>query len=120
MKFSEEKFEGNYVSSYKEGKLHIGEKQYKSPVLLTKEVINLNGLEDFSALNVEYFQSLAAYEPEFVLLGFPMVSFAVPEAWSYACHSQGWSFEAMHVAAACRTFAVLRSENRKVLALLFP
>jgi uncharacterized protein len=32
----------------------------------------------------------------------------------------GIGYEVMDTAAACRTYAVLRSEGRKVLAALFP
>ncbi|MDH5692515.1 MAG: MTH938/NDUFAF3 family protein [Gammaproteobacteria bacterium] len=68
----------------------------------------------------EHFAELAALRPEVVILGagsrsvFPHPSLTVPLS------SAGIGLEVMSTASACRTYNYLMTDNRPVVAVLFP
>lgn len=72
----------------------------------------------FEALEAEHFLALAAYAPELVILGsgtrlrFPPASLLRPLI------ERRIGIESMDTAAACRTYNVLLSEGRSVVAAL--
>jgi len=74
--------------------------------------------ERLDGLCEEHFELALALKPELVILGTgPSLKFPRPALWR-GLMAAGVGFEAMDTAAACRTFNVLASEGRAVLAAL--
>lgn len=72
----------------------------------------------FEELQAADFEALLAFKPELVLLGSGgMIRFAKPDRWRCLVEAR-IGFETMDTAAACRTYNVLASEGRNVLAAL--
>jgi uncharacterized protein len=71
---------------------------------------------DVTALAPEDLQPLFDLEPELVLLGSGGAQAFPPQAAMAACLSRGIGLETMTNAAAARTFNVLASEGRRVVA----
>jgi len=72
----------------------------------------------FAELEAADFEALLALKPELVLFGSgSKLRFARPELWR-ALVGARIGFETMDLAAACRTYNVLASESRNVLAAL--
>ena len=71
---------------------------------------------DVTTLAPDDLQSLLELEPELVLLGGGATQAFPPPATMAACLSRGIGLETMTNAAAARTFNVLASEGRRVVA----
>jgi uncharacterized protein len=72
----------------------------------------------FEDLTERHFEQVLTLRPELVILGTGQtLKFPRPALWR-SLMTSGVGFEAMDTAAACRTFNVLASEGRAVLAAL--
>ena len=71
---------------------------------------------DARALGTADIEPLLALDPEVILLGTGSAQVFPPPAVMAACLGKGVGLEAMNNAAAARTFNVLASEGRKVVA----
>jgi len=73
---------------------------------------------DFSSLTENHFEQLLILKPELVLLGTGSV-FRFPHPALTSCLvNAGIGLEVMDTQAACRTYTVLASEGRRVVAAL--
>jgi len=78
------------------------------------------GAKRFEDIKAEHLQECLEYKPEVILLGcgatmrFPDQQVLAP------LHRQGLGVEMMNTAAACRTFNILASEGRDVVAVMLP
>lgn len=120
MRFAQDSTSGiNVIRAYGNGELRVNESVYRGAVILSAASViaaeNIHNLDELIALDVS---RTLALEPELVLLGtgarqvFPNASYAAQFL------KVGIGFEAMDTSAACRTFNVLVSEQRRVAALL--
>ncbi|PZP36509.1 MAG: hypothetical protein DI603_00640 [Roseateles depolymerans] len=72
----------------------------------------------FEELQAAHFEAIRALQPELVIFGSgSRLRFPRPELWR-ALPEARVGFEVMDLAAACRTYNVLASEGRNVLAAL--
>jgi uncharacterized protein len=111
----------NVIRSYGGGELKVNDEMFRGPLIVgTTEILpgpDLAGAQELSAAHAERLLALA---PEIVLVGtgpkqvFPASEFGAPLLRA------GVGVEIMDTGAACRTFNVLVSEQRRVVALLLP
>ncbi|MFM2069728.1 MAG: hypothetical protein RLZZ584_4637 [Pseudomonadota bacterium] len=78
----------------------------------------VGGTEALAELSMEHFALLAAHEPELVIFGSGSRLRFAPPALLAPLMSRRIGIETMDTAAACRTYNILASEGRKVLAAL--
>jgi uncharacterized protein len=71
-------------------------------------------------LTEEQFAKLLGTQANIVLLGSNEASPLAPAAIRAVCRSKGIALETMNLGAACRTYNILASEERAVVAGLFP
>jgi len=121
MRFHQDSSSGNLVRAYAAGELRINEAVFTTPVIVSPSVIAPGPAAASAAeLAAIHASGLLALEPELVLLGtgtrqtFPAAEFGA------VFLRAGIGFEVMSTGAACRTFNVLASEQRRVVALLYP
>ncbi|MBD3669265.1 MAG: Xcc1710-like domain-containing protein [Gammaproteobacteria bacterium] len=87
-------------------------------IILTPVVMESWEPERHEQLDAEHFARLLEWEPEVALFGsgrrlrFPAAEVLAP------LHRQGVGVEVMDTAAACRTFNILASEGRRVVAAM--
>ena len=120
MQFTEDNPSGKYiVNAYSINSITINQQIYKSSLYLSaSELINDISLTANDSLSIDSIQFLLDLHPELLLLGtgntmkFPPAEVIA----TFAQHQIG--LEVMNHAAACRTFAVLATEERNVGALL--
>ncbi len=74
--------------------------------------------ESFELLTAEHFAQLLVLQPELVLLGTGSVFRFPSPALTRPLLEAGIGVECMDTAAACRTYTVLASEDRQVVAAL--
>jgi uncharacterized protein len=108
----------NAITAYGDGYVMVnGARHEKNLILLADRILEWN-IEGFEALGVADFERLAELDPEVVLLGtgarlrFPPVQLTRPLIEARR------GLEVMDMQAACRTFNILVSEGRRVVAAL--
>ena len=109
------------IRSFQPGEIRIDAASHAQAVILSATTLGtdptLRSVADLGAAQVERLLALA---PEVVLLGSGVRQVFPPAAFSARFLTAGIGFEVMDTGAACRTFNVLVSEQRKVAAVLIP
>ena len=120
MKFQLENPDDGYViESYGKGQIVVNEHIFTSSLVIGPEK-NLRewapkGIPD---LVVEHFEGLLEHDPEIIIFGSgEKQHFPAPDLLRPLIR-RGVALEAMNTAAACRTYNILVSENRRVIAAL--
>jgi uncharacterized protein len=111
-----------FIQRYRGGVFRITEVDYKGPVLVTAERTQLWAAPAVADLTLEDFQPLLETPGtvELVLLGCGARMALPPPALRARLKAVGLVLEAMDTGAACRTYNVLMSEDRRVAAALLP
>ena len=119
MRFAQEKIEGNSINAYASGRVTVNGETITSSVILTPQHIIRDWLpalfDEMKASHLERFDQL---DPEIILIGTGDTLRFPPAAWTAAYLARGIGVEIMDTAAACRTYNVLLSEDRRVVAAL--
>ena len=94
---------------------------YKDPFIISGQRLipewNVKKIED---INEETLQFVFDMEPEVILIGTDSTQLFLPPATQMIFFRQQLGFEVMTTDAACRTFNVLATEGRHVVAALLP
>jgi uncharacterized protein len=109
----------NMITGYGDGYIAVNTQRYTRPVIVTpnREVANWD-IEDFAGLAPSHFEALLEFKPEIVLLGTgERQQFPRPEL-ARIFTAAGVGYEAMDSKAACRTYNILMSEGREVVAAI--
>lgn len=107
------------IRAYDKGRVTIGERQYTRSLILTGDRL----IEDWQPQNVaelrqEHFQEILEIAPAVLVLGTgSSMQFPSP-ALTARLMQAGIGVEVMDTAAACRTYNILLSEQRSVVAAL--
>ena len=120
MRFAQDSTSGiNVIRAYGNGELRVNENVYRGAVILSAATViaaeNIHNLDDLIALDIS---RTLALEPELVLLGTGAIQIFPAPSYGAQFLRAGIGFEVMDTSAACRTFNVLASEQRRVAALL--
>lgn len=122
MQFSEDKPQATYtIQAYDEGWVQIQNQRFTAPLIVSAQVLMSDWeAQSFESLTSEQLAPLFALKAEVILLGCGSKT-NLPSGEIYrALVEHGVGFESMTTAAACRTYAILLSEDRAVTAALFP
>ena len=111
----------NTITAYGPGFIEVNAQRIEHALLLMPEQpIALWAPARFEDLVASHFEALLAAEPEVVLLGTgARQRFAHPRLTA-ALTARRIGVESMDTGAACRTYNILMTEGRKVLAALLP
>jgi uncharacterized protein len=105
------------IHSYTQDGVSVnGEILSRSFVILPDELIRNWSPSDFADLKEEHFSDIADLNPELVLLGTGNRHRFVDQSLIAPLITAGIGVECMDTAAACRSYAVLVAEGRKVAA----
>lgn len=97
--------------------LLIDDRLYTTSVILGAHLLTADWpVNSLSDLNEETIKPLVEHSPEVVLLGVGKIQAFPDQAIQRAFMQHGIGLECMTLDAACRTFNVLMSENRRALA----
>lgn len=120
MKLTDEKIGGiNLIRSYAAGEVRIGETVVRSSCLVkTDRIVSDWRPQTVAELQPADMEAVLALQPEVVVIGSgPRQQFPAPEVMG-AVLSRGVGCEVMDTGAACRTYNILASEGRTVVAAL--
>ncbi len=111
----------NTITAYGDGYVEINGQRHTGPLVIRPEGdILVWDVETFDVLAAAHFEALLAHAPEVVILGTgPRQRFPHPRL-TMALAQARIGVEVMATGAACRTYNILMSEDRKVLAALLP
>lgn len=118
MKFQPDQF-ATAITAYGPGWIAVGAERIAHSVLL-----QLDGTRTpwpcarFEDLTHTHFEPLAASAPELVVFGSGARLRFPPPAWVRPLIEAGIGIETMDTIAACRTYNILASEGRRVIAAL--
>jgi uncharacterized protein len=120
VKFQPDTLSGvNLISRHEPGRLWVGNTAFIGSVMVPwVGAVQAWGAPSFEALGDGHFAEIAALKPEVVIFGSGQRLRFPPAAWLRPLIERGIGVETMDTAAACRTYNVLASEQRSVVAAL--
>lgn len=110
------------VQSYGPGRFTIDGTVYEGPVLVFPDRVLRWDVTDFASLTVDSFAPVREAIPavDVVLLGCGPKQLFLPAFLRRGRQELGFVLDAMETGAACRTFNVLLTEDRRACAALLP
>lgn len=111
----------NSITRHEAGRVFVGSVPFEGALLVPwVGTVQPWAVAGFDALQPENFAALLAFKPELVVFGSGgRLRFVHPRLLAGLINA-GIGVETMDSAAACRTYNVLASEGRSVLAALLP
>ena len=110
-----------FVRSVSSGVIDIAGRLYPGPLVISAgELVDDWDATSPSDLSDRQLNPIFELEPEVVLLGTGASQIFLPPELMMRFYGRGIGVEVMTTDAACRTFNVLVSEGRKVVAALLP
>jgi uncharacterized protein len=121
MKLQPDRLEGvNVIARQMPGVVWVNQDPWRQSVVVpwrgTAEA--WMAVSDAGDLSASHFESLLRFKPEIVIFGSGVKLQFVSPALHQALHAQRVGIETMDTAAACRTYNVLATEGRSVVAAL--
>ena len=109
----------NAITGYGEGYVLVNQARHeRTLVVLPDQLVTDWAASSFEALTADHLAALLPLDAEIILLGTgPRIRFPRPEILAPLIRGRV-GYEIMDVQAACRTFNILVSEERKVAAAL--
>lgn len=118
MKLSEDYTKGSHIiQSYDTGSVVVNSKCFTRSFLISNTSVNENwGIDNIEQMTHEHWHDIIKLKPEVILMG-TGESIIFPHPSSYApAIEQGIGVEFMDSRAACRTYNILLSEDRFIIA----
>jgi uncharacterized protein len=113
--------EHNFIRAVDDNGIKIRDKYYQGSILLTADSLTADWPPtNMSDMQVDHLEALFALQPEVALLGTGKAHAMLPKALQLEIWRRGLNLEVMSTPAACRTFNVLVSDERRVVAGLLP
>lgn len=111
----------NLIRSYGAGVIRVGERDLRAPcVIAPRELLADWGALSVNELTEQQFALVLNTQASIVLLGTDETGQMANAAIRALCRAKGIALETMNLGAACRTYNILASEQRAVVAGLFP
>lgn len=108
------------IESYGNGGFVVGGERHNGSVIVTAQETFSLDIANFSDLSLKDLAPLRGVDPpvELLLIGCGADMAPVPDDLRASLKADGIVVDAMDTGAACRTYAVLLSEERRIAALL--
>ena len=104
------------VRSYSATELLIGPDSWRHSCIVSPSAVGAWPVTALDLLEVTALADILALQPQLVLLGIAATSPRAPAAVRRHFEQRGIALETMELGAACRTYNVLASEGRAVVA----
>ncbi|HEY3645311.1 MAG TPA: Mth938-like domain-containing protein [Gammaproteobacteria bacterium] len=107
------------IRAYAPGRINVSDAMLtKSFIVAADRVVEDWPPQRFEELTAEHLKAALALEPEILIIGTGKEQHFLPGEVMASLSKVGMGLEVMDTAAACRTYNVLLSEDRKVVAAL--
>ena len=111
-----EQREQHTIQSYSDGQILVNGTIYASSCWLTKDRLEAWEVASLSDLTLEQLQPLLDQNPEVILLAQQQPPLQLPPTLLQPLFAKRIGVECLAIGAACRTFNLLLSEGRRVIA----
>jgi uncharacterized protein len=119
MRFAQDNLTGNIIRGYAPGQVTINDEVMVTSVIVTPDRIICDWLPHaYRDLEPRHLARLEELQPEIIVLGTGLRLRFPDAAFTAGFLSQGIGVEIMDTTAACRTYNILLSEGRRVVAAL--
>lgn len=109
--------ENHAVQAYTDHQIQINSIVYERSLIVSKnEIITELTINDIQEINEQYLQQLIKFKPEVIIIGHENTGKFPPMPIISQLSQQRIGIECMSIGAACRTYNVLLSEERAVVA----
>jgi uncharacterized protein len=108
----------NTVTGYGPGYIEINRVRHGGNVIVAAASVQNWNVAGFELLRPQDFEPVLGLEPELVLLGTGRRHRFADPRWTAHLARAGIALEAMDTGAACRTYNILMSDGRRVVAAL--
>ena len=109
--------EQHAIQSYEDGKIQINSIIYENSLIVSsKEIITDLTIRHIQNMEDNYLQLLLTLKPELIIIGHTDLGKFPPLLILSRLSQQQIGIECMNTGAACRTYNVLLSEHRSVVA----
>jgi uncharacterized protein len=109
--------ENNAVQAYSEHQIQINSIIYERSLIVSKkEIISDLTILSIQEINEHYLQQIMSFQPEIIIIGHEQSGKFPPMSIISQLSQQRIGIECMSIGAACRTYNVLLSEERAVVA----
>ena len=118
MKFAQDKQDEGYViTAYGENSISINGKSFKQSLIITRTKLNENWeLSTVELLQADHINQILAFNPELIIIGTgDKLIFPAVEVYS-GIIEHGIGVDFMDTRDACRTYNILMSEGRHIVA----
>ena len=118
MKFSEDYAIGtNVIRAFTDANIEVNNKSYNQSLIISNHLLNDSwGITHIDQLTHDHWHALVKDKPEVIIIGTGLtLTFPSPASYAPAIEA-GIGVEFMDSAAACRTYNVLVSEDRFIIA----
>lgn len=120
MKLQPDRIHGQTVTGHGNGWLAINGERFYQSLLIDWSGQRMTYQDSFEdSLDSPELAKLLQMQPEILLIGCGAQKIHIPTSQLARLNAKNIGIESMDTAAACRTYNVLASENRKVAAFLF-
>jgi len=110
-----------FIRSISDAGIRVNDDYYSSPFILAgQQIVPEWDVDSINDISEETLQIIFEMQPELVLIGCGDTQVFLPPAIQALFFRRNIGFEVMITDAACRTFNVLVSEGRQVVAALLP
>lgn len=118
MKLSEDYTTGsNIIRAFTEDSIEVNDKIFRNSLIVGNTLLIADwGITNIEQITHSHWESFIEYSPEVIIIGTgPAIKFPHPSSYAPIIE-QGIGIEFMDSAAACRTYNILLSEDRSVMA----
>ena len=105
-----------FIKSYENNTLFIGDKKYACNIILSEEKINKWNIQNIEKIKITDIGLILLYNPEIIIIGTGQKQYAPSNNFINHIHKKKIGVEFMITESACKTFNILLSEGRKVIA----
>jgi uncharacterized protein len=110
-----------FIRSVSAAGIRVDQEVFVSPFIISgQKIVPQWNVESIDDINEETLQAIFDLEPEVILIGTGDRQVFLPPSTQVHFFRRNFGFEVMTTDAACRTFNVLASEGRHVVAALLP
>ena len=107
------------ITGYANGWISVNYQRFEHSIIVMPDTVLTDWpVKDFDVLSAQHFETIAAHQPEVVLLGTSASHRFIHPKLIIALTNANIAVECMTTDAACRTYNILMSEGRKVAAAL--
>lgn len=105
------------VQAYSSTQLQINATLYEASLIVSpSKIISDVAVRDIEHIDEAYIHMLLSFKPELVIIGHKNTGKFFPLQWMAALSQKGVGVECMEIGAACRTYNIVVSEQRAVVA----